>query len=174
MPLEPAFALSATNPVSHGYNPQTPTAPYAIGYLHGYGVYAGSGGQWRLPDQVANDEMIIGHDPVDPADENDITDIESQLRRRNTLWCQIYGNNVRSDHQYLLVFGFKKRTTAAVTVQFFVGTEWVLSESIDDDTETVALLLDAPGPGLVFVYARLASQSASARVGLTGIEGFII
>lgn len=174
MPLEPAFTLSATNPYSNGYDAGAPTASYVTAHVSGYGVFAGSSTPWELSAQFANDEVIIGYDPVDPADENDITDVYSQLMQRNTFRCYIYGYNVRDDHQYLLVFGFKKRAYLAATVQFFVGTEWVLSETIDDDTETVALLLDAPGPGSVFVYARLASQSVMARVGLTGIEGFII
>ncbi len=172
MPLQAAFALSATNPPSNGPNPGGPDAPHVDAYLSAYGIYAAEIGGHSLPDQVANDEIIIGFDPVDPADENDITHW-SQMSQRNTIQCHIVGHNLHDDHQYLLICGFKKRI-APVIVQFFVGSEWVLSEPIDDDTETVALLLDAPVSSWLFVKARLASQNPVARVGFTGIEGFIL
>lgn len=175
MPLEPAFVVSATSPVSTGYVPGAPGSPFVNAWLTGFGVLAEAGSSSAsLPGQLANDEMILGYDPVDPADENGITDEVSQLKRHNTFWCAIDGHNVRDDHQYLLIYGFKRRSAGGATVQFFVGSEWVLSESIDNDTETIALLLDAPGPGWVYVYARLASEVYWARVGLTGIEGFLI
>lgn len=178
MPLDPAFRLSATNPRSYGYDPEAPDAPFVSARIEGFGISVGSWAPFHLPAQVDNDELILGCDPSDPADENDITVWSSQIQRRSVVGCYVYGSNVRDDQQYLFVFGFKKRTLTGGAlgpyVQFFVGTEWVQTAKIDDQTETVALLVDA-GPGTVTVWARLAASIAEfAQVGFTGVEGFII
>ncbi len=197
MSLESAFAVSAVNPRFIGkplvfpdvvFDPAFGPAPEAPGevedekiyvdaYLTGYGGYSSGagffGGSSPLPWQVDNDELVIGLDPADPGDNSDITDLDAQIRRRCAFRLLMVGHNVRSDHQYLIVFGFHKRSGPAVA-QFYVGAEWVRSEPIDDKYENVALLLEAPGPGSLVVYARLASSVQNSALGLTGIEGFVI
>jgi hypothetical protein len=173
MALEPALVLSAVNPFWSGYDPASPTAPHVNAALFSFGGFTMGVSPYGVSDQVSNDELIIGYDPADPADENDLTSINDDICRRSAISVAIHGANVTADHQYLLVFGLAKHRGTPIA-QFFVGTKWVKSETIDNDTETVALLIDAPGPGRVPVRMRLAANDSYAVLGITGIEGFII
>ena len=123
-------------------------------------------------------ELIIGFDPVDPADENDITNLFDGLLGRNSYHMRVLALDVGADDQFLFVFGFTNPAAGIfpAVVQFFVGAEWVLSEPIDDEVETVALLVDSPGDGdtSLNIFIRLAADLPQARIGLTGIEGFLL
>jgi hypothetical protein len=176
MALEPQFSISAANPAETGF--RGAGKPYLVGAITSYGGYTVASNRYRLGDQYSNDELIIGRDPVDPADENDITNYIDELYRRNTYRLQVWAYDVRADHQFLFVFGFTNPALwpGPIGVQFFIGTEWVRSETFDDVVETVALLVDSPGDGdsNLNVFVRLAALSPSATIGLTGIEGFLI
>lgn len=176
MALTAQFSISAANPSGHGYSGAG--NPYLFGGLLSYGGYTSLGTRYRLGDQYSNDELIIGFDPVDLADESDITNYIDDLYRRNTYRLLVGAYDVRADHQFLFVFGFTNPAAGIFPagVQFFVGAEWVQSEPIDDDVETVALLVDSPGDGFTSfdIFIRLAAEAPYARIGLTGIEGFLL
>ncbi len=82
---------------------------------------------------------------------------------------------MEADHQILVVWGLKKYSSLEPAAQFFVGTEFVRSEPIDDEKETIALLLDSPGEGYVYLslYCRLAGNPYD-KAYFTGVEGFIL
>ena len=175
MALAPQFSISAVNPSESGYSGSG--NPYLAGYLSSYGGYTSYFPPYRLGDQYTNDELIIGYDPVDPTGENDITSYYDDVYRRSAFRLFVQAYDVRADHQFLFVFGLTNPLTYYPAVaQFFIGAEWVRSDPIDDPTETVALLVDSPGDGTAAlnIFVRLAAQSPSARIGLTGIEAFIL
>jgi hypothetical protein len=129
--------------------------------------------------------LIIGNDAVD-LDDTSLTPYPEQMWRRCFIEVGLHGYNLSDDHQILLVFGFKKRGWGSA-MQFFVGTEWVHSEPIENDTETIALLVDASSATQYFhrvtgdpvfryleLHARLAAEDFSGRVGFTGVEGFVL
>ena len=175
MALTPEFSISAVNPSESGYSGSG--IPYLYGALYSYGGYTSASYGYRLGDQHSNDELIIGYDPVDPADESDLTSVLDGINRRSAYLLYLYAGSVRADNQFLLIFGLTNPyTTYPAVAQFFVGTEWVRSDPIDDSTETVALLVDSPGDGnsTLTIYVRLAANSPYGRIGLTGIEGFLL
>jgi hypothetical protein len=176
MALTPQFSISALNPSASGYSGAG--NPYLYGSLYSYGGMTGPYSPNRLDAQHSNDELIIGYDPFDPADENDITNYGDGILRRSAYRLDVGAYGVRADHQFLFVFGLTNPLNLShpAVAQFFVGTEWVRSDPIDDPTETVALLVDSPGDGTAAlnIFVRLAAQSPSARIGLTGIEAFIL
>lgn len=175
MPLQSAFTLSAVQPESDNYDPSAPDAPTVFAELRANGAANGPAPNWRMADQVANDEVIIGNSAADPSDQSDITNFWDQMYNHSSLTIRVFPYNLRDDHQLLLVFGFKRRDVPELSsVQFFVGAGWVATESIDDDFETIALLLDGPFGSSVSVSARLASQWGRSGVGFRGLEGFII
>jgi hypothetical protein len=178
MPLQSAFTISATNPHHIGYDPASPNSPYLRASLYSFGGFTHSHlGGLTLSDQVATDTLIVGRDVADPADENNITDYATDIYHYSSFLVAVSGGGLTTDNQYLLVFGLKRPALSYSPVaQFFVGTEWVRSVSIDDDEETVALLIDTPDSayGWVAVYVRLASDVAVDLLGLTGVEGYLL
>jgi len=175
MALVPEFSVSAVNPYVSGYSGSG--TPYLSGYLLSYGGFTSYYSPYSIDAQHSGDELIIGYDPVDPADESDLASYNDDVYRRCVFRLVVGADDVRADHQFLFVFGFTNPVTFYPAVaQFFVGTEWIRSDPIDDPTETVALLVDSPGDGSTFlnIFVRLAAESQYARIGLTGIEGFIL
>jgi hypothetical protein len=73
MALNPFFSLSAVNPEAYTYNPASPNDPYAYAYLYSYGGHTRYYSPYKLQDQVNDDQIIVGYDAVNLADENDIT-----------------------------------------------------------------------------------------------------
>ena len=150
--------------------------PY--GSLRSFGGLTFSSAPYRLPDQAANDELLLGYAAADPSDENDITNHVDQIYRRNVAGLTVGLRNLKGDEQILLVYGLKRVATNTVA-QLFVGTEFLRSEAIDDSAETVALLIDSPSAGNSYlaVYLRIAGEVDGqywARAFFTGVEGFII
>ena len=177
MSLTPHFVVSPASPYANGYDPANPNAPYAqYAFLNSYGGVAEASSPARLPDQAANDELLLGYNAVDPSDENNITNYVDQIFGRNVVALHLGFLNMKGDEQILLVYGLRKYTNAVA--QFFVGTEFVQAQPIDDPTETIALLVDVPGAAFFLsVYLRIAGESDGrywARAFFTGVEGFII
>ncbi len=176
MALTPAFVVSAASPTASGYDPASPDAPYAYGNLSSYGGLTYGSPPYRLPDQAANDELFLGFSAADPSDENNITNYVDQIFGRNVVALHLGFLNMKGDEQILLVYGLRRYNNAVA--QFFVGTEFVQAQPIDDPTETIALLVDVPGAAFFLsVYLRIAGQSDGqwfARALFTGVEGFII
>ena len=174
MTLTPFFNLSPNNPYIYTYDSTQPNDPYVYARLTTYGGWTTSYDPNTLPAQHTNDEIILGLDPADPADENDITNYWDDVYRRSAAYFYVGTYNVPAASQLLLVFGFRGRTAA--NIQFFIGPDFVRSEPIRYNTdETVALTIDIPTTNFgVAVYARLASASWGARVGVLGVTGYLI
>ena len=174
MALTPAFVVSAASPYASGYDPASPDAPYAYGYLSSYGGLTFGSPPYRLPDQAANDELFLGLAAADPSDENNITNYMDQIYRRNVVCLSVGLYNLKGDEQILLVYGLRRYSNAVA--QFFVGGEFVHAEPIDNPTETIALLVE-PIDTELNVFLRIAGESDGqllTRAFFTGVEGFII
>ena len=189
MGLSPAFQVSATHPQVFEFESRAPEHPRVFATLQGFGGWS-KGATFSLPAQVANDELLLGYSPASLTDEADFTDVADAIWRRSAvmLWVRL-ARDVGANHQLLIIFGLRGvHIPADTTMQFFVGTDWVRSESIHDGVETVALLIDAPPisetenesdafyPAYYdyIVYARMASEAADSAVALTGIHGYIL
>lgn len=176
MTLSPEFVLTPTNPWVSSYDPANPSGPYAHAYVRSYGGLTFPGLGLRLPDQVANDELLLGRELVDPLEEADITDWAKQIVARSVIFLSVVLKNMTGDEQLLLVYGLKKDGTFDTSAQFFVGTEFIRTEPIDDPTETVALLIDVPNAGdsNLVVYMRIAGGATASRAFFSGVGGFIL
>jgi len=171
MSLNPFFSLTPNNPYANTYDAANPNAPYAYGILHAWGGNSSPHSPYRLPDQLANDEIIVGYDPVAPGD-GTINSAVDDLYRRCTIYAYFYGNNVATDNQYLLLA--QLNGLSAATAQFFVGTELVREEAISGE-EQVAVLIDVPGSGVgVSFFIRLASATYYARMGFKGLDCYLL
>ena len=127
---------------------------------------------YRLEDQYNTDELILGYDPVDPADET-ISVIANDVFRRSALYIYFYGRNVSTENQYLLLFSLGSRS-GSPSAQFFVGSELVRSEELSVE-EQVAILLDVPGDGAyTTVYVRLASTYSYVALGFQGMDCYLL
>jgi hypothetical protein len=191
MPLQPAFALSANSPHFSGYTSGS-EGVYVNGYLKTGGGHTSWSGQLSPAGQLANDEILIGGDAVDP-DNTSVSPMTEELFTRSYVDTSLYLYNVRDDQQLLLVFGFRRQASyLEQAIQFFIGsawaaTEYVSSEAVDDETETIALLVDVSSASKLYnadsgefichqldVYARLAARHRQAAMFFTGVQGFII
>ena len=172
MSLDPFFSLTPNNPLANTYDAANPNAPWAYGYFYSFGGFSYGGfSPYRLQDQSANDEIIVGYDPVAPGD-GTINSISDDFYRRCTIYAYFYGTNVATDNQYLLLAQLNGLYQA--TAQFFVGTELVREEAISGE-EQVAVLMDVPGSGvLVNFYIRLASTSSYASMGFKGLDCYLL
>jgi hypothetical protein len=171
------FSLTPRVPAQNGFSGLQ--NPYLYGALLSFGGNTTATGRFTLGSQYNNDELIIGYDPVDPSDESDLSDIHDDLRRHDAFWLYVLGIRVKTDEQLQFVFEFTKPSVHTSVAQFFVGSAWARSERIDDPTETVALLIDAPpsdqyGQTRLDIFARLASYAPEARIGIKQIDGYII
>ncbi len=174
MALNSFFSLSAVNPFVYTYNPANPNDPYVHAYLYSYGGHTRSYFPYRLPNQVNDDQIIVGYDAVDLADENDITNYADEIRKRCVIQTFFRGRNVTTAQQYLLVFKFHKLVDNTA-VQFFIGTDWVRTEPLNNTDDQVALLIDVPGNNMwVYVYARLAADYPARSMGFKGVECYLI
>ncbi len=174
MALNPFFSLSAVNPSVYTYDPANPNDPYATAWLYSYGGHTSFYSPYKLQDQVNDDQIIVGNDAVNPADENDITNYADELSKRCVISTFFYGTNVTPKQQYLLIFEFHKLYDNTA-VQFFVGTDWVRTEPLNNTDDQVALLIDVPGNNVwVSLYARLAADSSYKSMGFRGVECFLI
>ena len=174
MSLNPLFSLTPNNPAANTYDAANPNAPWGRGVLRTYGgfSYGGAGSRYPLQNQSANDEIIVGFDPVAPGD-GTINSSVDDLYRRCTIYAYFAGINVATDNQYLLLAQLNGITQA--TAQFFVGTELVKEEAISGE-EQVAVLIDVPGSDQsVYFYIRLASATTPyARMGFKGLDCYLL
>jgi len=172
MALEPFFSLTPVSPTDYTYDPANPNAPYASGYFYAYGGIAFYYSPYRLNDQATNDEIILGYDAVDPAEQN-IGSVANDIYKRCAIRVAFAGYNVNANDQYLLLFALRG-LSKDVTAQFFVGADLVRAESLSGD-EQVAILLDVPGDGsLVYIYVRLASPHYWVQMGFKGMECYLL
>ena len=132
MALTPAFAVSPAVPFDSGYDPASPDAPYAYGWLNSYGGLTYGNPPYRLPDQAANDELFLGLAAADPSDENNITNYVDQISRRNVVRLELGLENLKGDEQILLVYGLRQYSNAVA--QFFLGEEFIQAYPIDNPT----------------------------------------
>lgn len=174
MTLQPLFSLTPLNPRVYTYDPAHPDAPYALARLTSFGGITSSFNPYRLENQFSNNALILGGDPVDPAEQT-ISDLSADFYRRCTLRFYFYARNVTTENQYLLLFSLRSYLSPGTPgAQFFVGTDLVRSEEVSGQ-EQVAILLDVPGDGIpVYVYVRLASASPSALLGFQGMDCYLL
>ena len=171
-PLTPFFSFSASSPLAYTYDAANPSAAWAYGYLYSYGGLTGPYPPYRLGDQSANDEILVGYDPVDPTDQT-ITNTLTDVWGRSCIQIQFAGVNVSTENQYLLLFALRG-LSGSPTAQFFVNGTLVDTEALAGD-EHVAVLLDCPGPNIyTTVYVRLASASYWARMGFKGMDCYLL
>ena len=171
MSLNPLFSLTPNNPYANTYDAANPNAPYGIGFLSSYGGYSHYYIPDRLQDQSANDEILLGYNPVAPGD-GTITSYWDDLYGRCTIYAGFAGHNVATDNQYLLLAQLNGLYEA--TAQFFVGTELVREEAISGE-EQVAVLIDVPGDGeFLNFYIRLASAYPYAQMGFKGLDCYLL
>jgi hypothetical protein len=174
MAIKPFFSLSAVKPSETTYDPANTNDPYAHAYLKSYGGVTRYYTPYRRQDQVNDDQIIIANDAVDLADENDINNYTNDLYKRCVIYTFFSGVNVTTAQQYLLIFEFHKLYDNTA-VQFFVGTDWVRTEPLNNTDDQVALLIDVPGNNMwVSVYARLAADHNRKSMGFRGVECFLI
>ena len=102
MSLNPLFSLTPNNPLAYTYDAANPNARYAIGYLTAFGGLSSANSPYRLQDQSANDEIIVGYDPVAPGD-GTINSLSDDFYRRCTIYGYFSATNVATDNQYLLL-----------------------------------------------------------------------
>ena len=173
MSLTPAFTLSALNPSYSGYDPANPGLPYISAQFYALGAYIGAVGHLTLPGQVANDEIIIGYDPVNRWDESITT---PDKLRQCVISVSFWAYNTTAGNQFLLIFGLKNEGDNP-WAQFFVNQAWQRTERITGD-EQVAILLDHPGGTGTKYYqvdVRLATEDFQLqRLGFTGLNGYIL
>jgi hypothetical protein len=172
MALEPFFSLTPLNPRTYTYDPSKPDEPYVFAYMDSFGGVSRSDDPYRLASQHSNDELILGYDPVDPADQSILT-TAVPIFRSNTIVLSFRGTNVSSENQYLMLFSLQKRGGTPI-VQFFAGTTLVRSEELSGE-EQVAILMDVPGDrASTFVYLRLASLNFHSMFGFKGMDCYLL
>jgi len=179
MAMDPFFSLTPQAPFVYSYDAAAPAAPYAMASLASYGGLSWSFDPYRLQDQVANDELIVGRDAV-PLEHRTMASFTNDLYRRCGFSVGWYGYNIPPDGQFLVVV--QLRGIRDATAQFFVGTEFVRAEAIAGDAH-VALLIDVPQPvettgSLVITQVsmgiRLASSWPDARLGFRGVVCYLM
>lgn len=176
MALQPFFSLTASSPFTSTYDPATPSAAYATGYLYSYGGHTRAFSPYRLGDQSTNDEIILGFSPVDPTDQN-IESMIDDIYRRCTIRASFAGYNVTTANQYLLLFALRRLSLfASVSAQFFVGANLVhMEEFTGVGDQQVAILFDTPGSGIYTdIYVRLASLDFDANMGFQGMDCYLL
>jgi len=180
MALDTFFSLSALHPVVDTYNPGRPNDPMAQAMLYSYGGHTKYYNPYSLQSQTDNDLLIIGNNPVDPSDENDLTNVVDQIYRRNVFIIVFRGVNIPNNRQYLLIFELSNMANTNVfglpNAQFFVGNKWVRTEVLLTQQERVAILFDAPTGKYVFnwVAVRLASSYSFSLLGLRCVDCHLI
>ena len=106
MTLQPFFSLSPLDPYAYTYDAANPNAPYAHALQYSFGGMTLYTYPHRLDDQYNNEELILGYDPVDPAEQT-IGDLVADVYRRSALRIYFTGNNVSTENQYLLLFSIR-------------------------------------------------------------------
>ena len=171
MSLDPLFSMTPLNPFVNTYDPGSPDAPRAYGFMRTFGGHTYDLPPYSLQRQFDDGQIILGHDPVAPGDLA-IDSMTDDFHRRCCARLQFRGINVATDNQYLLLFALNG--IAGATAQFFIGTEAVREEAVSG-SEQVAVLLDVPGDGIfVDFIVRLASASSTARLGFQGMDCYLL
>ena len=172
MGIEPFFSLTPSSPMVITYDPANPSSPYAYANLSSNGGITLHFAPYSLRDQSTNDEIILGHNFVDPTDQE--IDSIFDLHRSCTITIFFFGINVTTGNQYLLLFALRRIAGANVSAQFFVGFDLVHTQQLSGD-ELVAILFDTPVNAYgTFVYVRLASPDVWGRVGFQGVECYLL
>jgi hypothetical protein len=174
MTLQPFFSLTPLNPRIYTYSAAQPDAPYASAYLVSYGGVSCYYSPCRLTDQYSNDELVLGFDPVDPADQT-IVNFYTAFYSRNAIRFYFRGTNVSTENQYLLLFSLRGLYRTPI-VQFFVGTTLVRSEELKlSGYEQVAILMDVPGNDVAaHVNLRLASSEEYSMFAFKGMDCYLL
>ena len=172
MALEPFFSLTPLHPRVYTYDPSKPGEPYVYAYMDSFGGVTRNYDPCQLADQHSNDELILGYDPVDPADQSIVT-TATPIFRSNTIIFFFRGTNVSTENQYLLLFSLRGLFGTPI-VQFFAGTTLVRSEELSGE-EQVAILMDVPGDRASnSFYLRLASPDYYSMFGFKGMDCYLL
>lgn len=172
MTLQTYFSLTPLIPQVFTYNAANPGDPNVSATMDIYGGLSFYNSPNSLKHQYSNDELILGYDPVAPADQT-IGNIITAFFKHNTIHIHFRGYNVSTEHQYLLLFSLR-RLHGTPIVQFFIGTKLVRSEGLSGD-EQVAILMDAPGSGIgTHVFLRLASSDYYSMFGFKGMDCYLL
>ena len=171
--------LTPSVTIATSYDSENPTAPYMTGYLSTWGGVIRAGTGFTLADQCSADEVLLGVS-VAAVDDHTI-DSPQEFNRNSTVFVSMAFEYTPDDMQVLTVFKFRQVSYSDQAVlQFFVWDGWVRDAVMDNEVETVALLLDVPprpDPALaasVSVYARVGGPSAGTFVAFTGFEAFLL
>lgn len=169
MALEPFFSLTPINPRVYTYDASKPDDPHALAVMDCYGVMSLNHSPNRLTDHHSSDSLLLGWDPVDPAEQT----FDPAFYRRNVVRFFFWGANVSTENQYLLLFSLKGRPGTPI-IQFFTGTTLVRSEELSGE-EQVAILMDVPGDGVAtYVYLRLACSNYYGAFEIRGMDCYLL
>jgi hypothetical protein len=169
MALEPFFSLTPLNPRTFTYDPSKPDEPYAIASMDCYGVMSLNHDPNRLADQYRNNELLLGYNPVDPADQT----MDTEFYRQNVVRFVFVATKVSTDNQYLLLFSLRGVIGPPI-IQFFAGASLVRSEELSGE-EQVANLMDVPGDRVTTqVYLRLASSVCTIAFWMKGMDCYLL
>lgn len=171
MAIQPFVSLTPSAPYASTYNAAAPADPHAYAYLLSYGGHTKHYSPYRIGDQLNDDQLIVGYNPVSPA-ELTISSYQEDIFERSVITTIVQGYNVSADNQFLFLFALNG--ISAATAQFFFGTEFIRAEEIAGD-EQVAILVDSPGTtASLSVYIRLASSAYHAAMGFKGMDCFLL
>jgi hypothetical protein len=176
----PGYQLTGRSPSGGVSASQSPMGAGFGATMNIYGAIVPS--DFHIGWQYNYNQVVIGGDPVDPLDTAPLTDFEAQVRRRSAIHVSVrrYAG-ADPGVQHLLVFGIDRdygwwgNQVISPSVQFFVGSDWVRTETIENYVETVGILMDDPGDPAMSSYFDVVMRLAGphgARVTLTGIQGY--
>ena len=171
MTLQPFFSVNPLQPIDHTYNPAQPNSPWAVGRFHSYGGTTKQYSPYRLTDQHNNNELILGYAPANSG--NRTVSVPEDVYRFSAMKLVFYGENVRSDNQYLLLFSIR-HLSGLTYAQFYVGNKLVRVEEVDGE-EQVAIVMDVPGDGaIVYVLMRMESPSLYSAICFKGVTCYLL
>jgi len=169
MSLDTFLTLTPLTPFATTYDPSHSGSPYGRGFLHFYGVYVGDRyNNDTLEWQYNSNEVLLAFDPVPLSNK-----VLGSYYNRCTMELMVQSFNVSLENQYLMIFHLNA-PFGEPTAQFFVGTKLVREEIIGGE-EQVALLMDVPGNDIwVNVTVRLASIANLYKLGIKGVDIFLL
>ncbi len=140
-------------------------APGVAATLETFGGMTGP----AVPEHAAEDDVILGGG-VAAAGAAAPADVE-ELKRQSGLRVCVVADELPGDRQCLLLLAV--RGYDAPLVQIFLGRVGIEERPVHGD-ERLAMVLPAPGELAVDVRVRLAGHAASSRLGVMGVQGFLL
>ena len=164
----PFCSVTPMQPAGTGYNPSSPGSPYGLAALFTYGGDTRFGTFYSLCAQGDLDQIVLKGDHV-PLGDHTVQTFD-QLRRGCAVYIDMSGRNVTTDYQYLFLFSLQ----GTGSVQIFLGTQWLQTEQLSAQGDTIAILMDCPGERAVRLFLRLASDEQHAEMVFKGMDCYLL